>query len=142
MSEPSTPSITSEVQPALRRRLARHRRLVKLGGIIVLAGALLIPLALLVPVVEERATLRDGVVAEIERDWGKQQTIIGPVVVVPLEKGVAHVFPDELHAKTVLAPEQRSRGIYAAVVYTATVELAGTFHRPTPAELGVPAEQV
>jgi inner membrane protein len=136
------PSITPEVQPVPKSRLLRHRTLVKLGAILVLALVLLIPLALLMPVVEERAALRDGAVTEIERDWGREQTIIGPVLVIPLERGVAYAFPDELKANAVLAPEQRSRGIYAAVVYTGNLELAGTFHRPTPAEIGVPPEQI
>jgi inner membrane protein len=140
MSEPS--SITPEVQPVQRHRWLRHRTLLKLGAIVVLACALLIPLALLMPVVEERAMLRDGAVGEIERDWGRAQTIVGPVLVIPLDKGVAYAFPDELKTTTVLAPEERSRGIYTAIVYTANVEIAGTFRKPTPAEIGVPGEQI
>jgi len=138
----SEPSIAPEVQPAPRSRLLRHRTLAKLGAILVLALALLIPLGLLSPVVDDRAALHDRAVAEIESDWGRAQTIIGPVLVVPLQKGTVYAFPDELKASGVLAPEQRSRGIYAAVVYSAKLELAGTFHKPTPAEIGVPAEQV
>jgi inner membrane protein len=136
------PSITPEVQPAQRRGILRHRTLIKLASILVLALVLLIPLALLMPVVEERAMLRNGAVGDIERDWGRAQTIIGPVLVVPLEKGVSYVFPDELKTTGVLAPEQRSRGIYTAIVYTANLEIAGTFRKPLPAELGVPAEQI
>jgi inner membrane protein len=138
----SEPSITPEVQPALRRRMLRHRTLVKLGAILVLAVVMLIPLAFLVPVASDRATLRDGAVADIESGWGHAQTIIGPVLVVPLEHGVAYVFPDELKTTGELAPEQRHRGIYAAIVYSTTLELDGTFHRPSPVELGVPAEQI
>ena len=80
------PSIQPEVQPphALKRRWQRHRTLVKLAGIGGLALAMLIPLALLVPVISERAAVRDGAVAEIERDWGDAQTIVGPVLVVPV----------------------------------------------------------
>ena len=142
-SPPSSPSpITPEVQPAIRRGLLRHRTLVKLGGIAVLALLLLIPLGLLVPVIQSRTFLRDGAVAEIERDWGRAQTLVGPVLVVPTSQGFAYAFPDELRVTGALAPEQRSRGIYSAVVYTATLALAGTFHRPTAAELGVPAEQL
>src|SRR5450432_1831692 len=128
----SEPSITPEVKPAIRRRTLRHRTLVKLGAILILALVLLIPLALLVPIVEDRTTLRDGAVADIESGWGHAQTIIGPVLVVPLEHGVAYVFPDELQITGGLAPEQRRRGIYEAVVYSTTLELDGTFHRPSP----------
>src|SRR5829696_6466732 len=98
------PSITPEVQPAVRRGLLRHRSLIKLGAILVLSLVLLIPLALLMPVVEEREMLRDGAVADIERDWGRAQTIIGPVLVVPLDRGVAYAFPNELRTTGVLEP--------------------------------------
>lgn len=136
------PSITPEVQPAVRRGLMRHRTLVKLGGIAALASLLLVPLALLVPVVEDRAALRDGAVADIQRDWGRAQSIVGPVVVIPLERGVAFVFPDTLRVNGEVVPQRRHRGIYEAIVYTARLEISGTFHRPAPAELGVPAEQI
>jgi inner membrane protein len=137
----SEPSIAPEVQPVTRRTM-RHRMLVKLGTILVLALLLLIPLWLLVPVVEDRALLRTGAVQDIERGWGRAQTIIGPVLVIPTDHGIAYAFPDELKVTVGLAPEQRRRGIYAAIVYTAKLELTGTFHRPTPAELGIPAEQI
>jgi len=135
--------ITPEVQPALRRRLLRHRTLIKLGGIFILALALLIPLALITPVVEDRASLRDGAIADIERDWGRAQTIIGPVLVVPLEGGgSAYALPADLKSTAMLAPEERRRGIYTAVVYSADIRISGTFRRPLPAELGVPAAQI
>lgn len=138
------PSITPEVQsqPALQQRLQRHRTLMKLGGIGALALLMLIPLALLMPVITERAALRDGAVAEIERDWGKAQIIVGPVLVLPVGQTYAYAFPDELKIDGALDPEQRSRGIYATVVYAAKVGLSGTFHRPTPAELGVAPETI
>ncbi len=138
------PLITPEVQPqpALQRRLQRHRTLMKLGGIGALALVMLIPLALLMPVITERAALRDGAVAEIERDWGKGQTVVGPVLVLPVGQDYAYAFPDDLVISGTLDPEQRSRGIYATVVYAAKIGLSGTFHRPTPAELGVAPEAI
>ncbi len=120
----------------------RHRMLVKLASIAVLAGVLLIPLALLMPVVAERAELRDGAVAEIQRDWGAAQRVVGPVLVLPLEQGFAYAFPDDLRINGDVVPQERHRGIYSAVVYTARFAIAGTFHRPTAAELGMPAESI
>ncbi|NVB76820.1 MAG: cell envelope integrity protein CreD [Kofleriaceae bacterium] len=120
----------------------RHRMLVKLASIAVLALILLIPLALLMPVVHERAALRDGAVGEIEQDWGRAQTIVGPILVLPLEQGYAYAFPDELQVTGDVEPQERSRGIYSAVVYSARFAISGSFHRPTPTELGVPAETV
>ena len=106
----SEPSIAPEVQPVTRRTM-RHRMLVKLGTILVVALVLLIPLGLLVPVVEDRALLRTGAVQDIERGWGQEQTIIGPVLVIPTDHGIAYAFPDELKVTAGLAPEQRRRGI-------------------------------
>lgn len=144
MTEPS-PSITPAVQanPAAQRRLQRHRTLMKLASIGVLALLMLIPLALLMPVVSERSALRDVAVEEIHRDWGRAQTIVGPVLVIPTDNGgFAYAFPDELQVDGALAPEQRSRGIYASVVYAAKLTVGGTFHRPTAGELGVAPEKL
>src|SRR6185436_4901626 len=140
----SVPSITPEVQPqlTLQQRVMRNRMLLKLASITVLALVLLIPLALLMPVVERRAALRDTAVSEIERDWGRAQTVTGPVLVLPLEQGFAYAFPDELIVKSEVLPQQRSRGIYAAVVYTARFTVSGTFHRPSASELGISLETV
>src|SRR5262245_59525847 len=140
----SVPPITPEVRPhpTLQRRAMRHRMLIKLASIAVLAIVLLIPLALLMPVIDERAALRDGAVHEIERDWGQSQTVIGPVLVLPVDQGFAYAFPDELKVNGEVVPQQRSRGIYAAVVYTARLSIAGTFHRPSAAELGVAPEAI
>jgi inner membrane protein len=146
MTEPSsTPNpIAPEVQPsaALQRKLARHRMLVKLGGIATLALLLLIPLALLMPIVQERAALRDGAVSEIQRDWGREQQVIGPILVIPTSQGPTYAFPDELHIKTELAPEERHRGIYASIVYAAQLDIEGSFHRPSPTDLNVAPEQI
>lgn len=116
--------------------------LVKLGGIATLALVLLIPLALLMPVVDERSALRDGAVFEIQRDWGREQQVIGPILVIPTSQGPTFAFPDELRIKTDLAPEERHRGIYAAIVYAAQLDIEGSFHRPSPADLGVAPEQI
>jgi inner membrane protein len=145
MHEPSPPErpIAPMAQPTVRSRLGRHRTLIKLAGIAALALLLLIPLALLLPVVAERTALRNEAVGEIRQGWGQVQAVIGPVLVIPLrERGFAYVFPDELRVDGQLVPEQRRRGIYRAVVYTARLQIAGTFQRPQPAELGVAADQL
>lgn len=98
----------------LQRRVLRHRMLLKLASIAGLALVLLIPLALLMPVVQGRAALRDSAVREVARDWGAAQTVIGPVLVLPLDQGSVYAFPDELHVtgEVVLAavPEAKPAG--------------------------------
>jgi inner membrane protein len=143
MDAPSTRPIAPEVTPVDSRKLLRHRTLIKLGGIFVLSLCLLVPLGLLVPVLGERAALRDTAVDEIHRDWGRAQNVIGPLLVLPLRSGQrAFVLPDELRVNGQLVPEGRSRGIYSTVVFTASLELTGTFRRPEAAELGLAAEEI
>jgi inner membrane protein len=135
--------ITPMVSPPPPGRLARHRTVAKLLSIALLSGLLLVPLALLSPLIDARTAERDRAVAEIERDWGREQSVVGPILVLPLRDGSkAYALPDSLHVTGELAPERRRRGIYDAVVYVASLQVSGTFHRPSPSELGVAADQV
>src|SRR5262245_31651180 len=136
----AAPPLTPEAIPP--KPLVRNRNLVKLGVIAGLALVLLIPLMLLEPVVTDRMVRRDEAVHEIQNSWGASQTIIGPILILPLPQGLIYVLPDDLAVDGDLAPQVRSRGIYDAIVYTTTLRVSGTFRRPSPTELGVPAEQV
>jgi inner membrane protein len=123
--------------------MTRHRTLAKLACIAVLSGVLLIPLAMLSPVIDSRAVERDAAIAEIQHDWGSEQTLVGPILVLPTTDGKqVYALPDSLHIAAELQPQVRSRGIYDAVVYVASLRLDGAFHRPTPEELGVAADQI
>jgi inner membrane protein len=138
--EPFPPErpIEPMVSPPQPSWVVRHRTLAKLACIAVLSGVLLVPLAMLSPVIDNRAAERDSAIAEIQRDWGSAQTIVGPVIVLPLKDGThAYALPDSLRITGELQPQTRRRGIYDTVVYTASLRLEGTFHRPQPEELGV-----
>jgi inner membrane protein len=148
-SDQAAPGLARAAVPHVRRDRQRYRTLIKLGGIAALALVLLVPLALLLPVVRERMELRDGAVREMQQAWGAPQTIIGPVVVVPVavpdRPGSApyvYVLPEELVIDGTLVPEERARGIYHGVVYSAKLSLSGSFRFPTAGELDVPPEQV
>jgi inner membrane protein len=63
--------------------------------------------------------------------------------VLPLRNGQsAFALPDDLRVSGQLVPEERKRGIYGTVVFTAKLQLSGTFQRPEPTELGVAPDQI
>jgi inner membrane protein len=111
-----------------------------IGGLIL---ALLIPLMIIGSLISERESRRASVEAEIIHARGGEQTIAGPVIVVPylsrsrdqegrVVEAVEHAFflPGALSVKGDLAAEQRHKGIYEAVVYTSRLSLEGWFTVP------------
>ena len=110
---------------------------------------LMVPLALITNLVSERADYRREAVQEISTGWTGAQTLLGPVVVVDYEVALpATVWDPEakksvetvLHeSRTALVPvntldvqgdvttETRYRGIHAARVYTAELQLEGSW---------------
>ncbi len=114
----------------------------KLALIAVLTVLLWIPALMILVLVEERADRQQEVRSEIENIWGGEQTIQGPVLVVPsratfvqtdasgfVEKRPSHRFilPTTFEVKGRLEPEVRRRSIFEAVVYTAVLDLSGSY---------------
>jgi len=136
----------------------------KLGGILVLVLLLQIPLFMIRGLLDERHERRNEAVREITETWGRAQTIIGPVLVVPyrtprvVEKetivngravhtteermgdAYACFLPEELTVDGDIVPSKRHRGIYDAVVYTSRLKLSGHFAEPNLKPLGVAPE--
>jgi inner membrane protein len=113
----------------------------------VLLAALMVPLALTQGVISERTARRDEVADEISRTWGRQQTVLGPVLSVPYRyvvreerrgdalQAVVHtghlvLLPEELSVQGRLDSEVRARGPFEAVVYTSHLGLQGRFGVP------------
>jgi inner membrane protein len=108
-------------------------------------------------VISERESYRAKVLEDVARSTARSQTVLGPLLVVPYRERVEVARPnvttrtwEDLAAQSVLTPESltcrtsihvetRSRGIYRAPVYRATVHLSGTFR--VPARLGIPADR-
>lgn len=130
----------------------RKLRLVVIG---LLAILLLIPLGWTESVVSERHHTYQGVLREISGMWSGEQTLTGPLLVVPfterfqkeeeyrtntgerktqLKWVVNHrravVLPQELEVEGHLEPETRKRGIYEAKVYQNKLKLKGLFKSP------------
>lgn len=111
-----------------------------LAGIVIL---LLIALGMTSGVLRERRETRTQAVREIEQSWGGRQTLIGPVLRVPVERTrekevrrmvgqrpmvvreqeVEHaavwIMPEQFSANLETDSETRYRGIYETSVYSA-----------------------
>ena len=138
-----------------------------MAGVAVLILLLLIPLNMVRSVLHERLGRRNEAVADITSSWGRDQKLVGPVLIVPyryaakswkeqpaaggkIEKvevvdlvtANAYFLPTNLTVSGDIKPMQLRRGIYQAVVYTGKLEFAGEFARPDFARLRIKAEEV
>lgn len=122
-------------------------KLVALG---ILALLLLIPTGMIRSLVMERHSRRSEVQHEVTSIWGGEQTLYGPVIVVPYREMVTEeqrqdrqiiqvvrnvrrnglFLPLEMTWRGSVEPEIRYRGIYEVVVYTATLHAEGSFIMP------------
>ncbi len=162
MNTPNT-SIVSSISNFLKRRAIFF----KMSGVAILILLLLIPLGMIHSVLRERLERRNDAVAEITSVWGREQSVIGPVLIVPYrysfkswkeqpgsdgkiekveveETAVANAYflPASLNITGDIKPTQLRRGIYQAIVYTGTLELSGRFARPDFGNLRVEEQNV
>src|SRR5215471_14141660 len=81
------PEATTSVLPPLPRSQPsfgkRYRTIIKLVGVGLLILLLLIPLEMITGVLSDRLNRRNEAVADITSSWGKEQCIIGPVLIIP-----------------------------------------------------------
>src|SRR5262245_16677027 len=127
-----------------RLRGSQFVRLLLLGFLVLL---LLIPLAQISDVIDERASRRDAAVLEVTEKWGGEQSLTGPVLVVPYthrwsettSKGVevsrseirhAYFLPERLDVTGQVDAEERARGIFSVQVYAVDLRVSGAFARP------------
>lgn len=116
---------------------------------VILTVLLLISMQMIENLINERSELHNDVIRTISRDWGKEQTMSGPFLVVPLKDSklanlvnyynqngvqkrstevVEMVFtPDQLQLAAETKPTFKHRGIYKYVVYTSEIQLNGNF---------------
>lgn len=129
----------------------------KVASIGFLILLLLIPLGMIDSLLDERLGRRDSTITEITSTWGKEQTIVGPVLIIPyryfyktwveetVKKGNqeiqqrkevienkvinAYFLPTQLNISGDLKPDKLHRGIYDAIVYTGNLKIAGQFNK-------------
>ena len=102
---------------------------------------LLIPLEMIKSIIRERQKNAAEVKKEIAFQWAGQQIISGPVLNIPVRifpskkeldpyVSVFHLMPESLSIKADVQTEKRHRSIYQTVVYTADLNISGSFSIP------------
>ncbi|MCB4799515.1 cell envelope integrity protein CreD [Neotamlana laminarinivorans] len=120
---------------------------------------LLIPLVFIQNLIHERSYRQTTVVNEINKQWGNEVFIYGPILKVPYksysEKTVtdkktkqvftetnvivknAYFFSESLNINSSINPETKQRGIYKTAVYNSDINLTGSFTKPDFGEIEV-----
>ncbi len=149
---PVAPPQLPKSQPSFGKR---YRTIIKLIGVGVLILLLLIPLGMITGVLSDRLNRRNEAVADITSAWGREQNIIGPVLMIPYQyhfkttkelpdkKGKiekreveetalawAYFLPESLNVTGDVQTQMLHRGIYDAAVFRAEVTVAGKFAPP------------
>ena len=137
----------------------RNSQLLKILFIGFLIAILQIPIGMIRGVVRERQTRQQDAVEEIASKWGRQQSIIGPMLTIPYRLRITEVgkddiaktrtelrdatfLPENLQVSGNTTCETRYRGIFKVPVYSAALDIAGNFTRPDVSELGIDANDV
>ena len=110
----------------------------------VMAIMFLLPLELIRTVINERAESSLSVQQQISEEWGRTQTVTGPVFNIPVTRtiytdggrsvtseSVWHIMPEQLAISGKISPQIRYRGIYESVIYETTLSLSGNFEIPS-----------
>lgn len=142
--------MANEMVNAASRVISSSGLRILLLGFLVLV--LQIPVAMIGSLGAEREATRNGARAEIARDWGGTQSVIGPFLVVPYrtrttdDKGRVRIseviyhavyLPTQLKISARASVQERSRGIFGVPVYTSRVTLQGELPPVDLAKLGI-----
>lgn len=132
------------------------KRVLFLCGLILI---MLIPLGMVEGVVQERSDRKREVVAEIGDQWGPAQTVSTPILLVPYEsverrktadggseavkvRHVATFLPAQTNVTTNSVHQQRHKSIYNVLVYSAKLQMSGSFSVPDFTRWDVAPEQI
>jgi inner membrane protein len=164
MPDAQVPPPLPRTQPSFGKR---YSTIIKLIGVGVLILLLLIPLAMITGVLSDRLSRRNEAVTDITSSWGKQQSVIGPVLGIPYQyryktvkeedigggkvqrreveetaTATAYFLPENLNIDGDVQTQTLHRGIYDAAVYRANATLKGRFSPPDFAALKIELKDV
>ena len=126
----------------------------KITFIFFLVLLLMIPAGLIKNLIREREMLRTETEIEIQDNWGRSQTLSGPILTIPYYryenrdqkqvrvKAYFHLLPEKLDIKGEIFPETRYRGIYKVAVYTSKLLIQGNFTPTTKLIESIPNENI
>ncbi len=112
----------------------------KIALIAGIAVATVLPNLFISNLIEERETRQDGVRQEFTRNWGPEQSLYSPTLVIPYQAGdrprqYVKIAPARLDLVTALSPQERKRGLFHATVYDARLDMNGAFIVPPEGRL-------
>jgi len=139
----ATSSDAPEPPPPTPPRPAPDYASLSLYNVLLVAGlaiATILPNMFISNLIEEREARETGVRTEFTRNWGPEQAVLGPVLVLPYQAGerpriYVRVAAAKLDLAVALNPQERRRGLFSATVYDATLDMQGAFVVPTEARL-------
>ena len=119
-------------------------------GFIILV--LMIPMANISSLVQERQNRQTEVSQEVSNKWASNQTINGPVLIIPyIElsldqkntfRKLAYFLPSDLNAAVLVTPQTRHRSIFDIVVYQSKVIVTGKFDSLNISTLNIPTTAI
>lgn len=136
--------VIAQAKNTLFRRYSYGIKAVLIGALVLF---LLIPTTMTLGLINEREQRQNEATEELSAKWGREQTITGPVLVIPYKNDSGRVakaifLPDKLAINGELLPEIRHRGIYDVAVYNSHVQLSGVFPTPDLAALNIRPENL
>jgi inner membrane protein len=141
-SDPFAPQ--PEVPPAPPQRSVAHYTSLSFHKLALITGlvlATIMPNLLMTNLVEEREQRQAGARQEFTRNWGPEQNVYSPVLVIPYQAGpwqqrqYVKIAPARLDLTANLTPQDRRRGLFQATVYDAKIDMQGAFALPTEQRL-------
>ena len=136
-------------------------RMLMVGFLILI---LLIPLSFIESLIYERMNRQQEVVQEINKKWGKEVLLYGPILKIPYktyhkksivnqktkevqtemveEIKYGYFFPKTLDINSTINPEEKKRGIYKTAVYKSNINITGSFTQPDFSEMDIKEEAI
>jgi len=136
-------------------------RMLMVGFLILI---LLIPLSFIKSLISERMNRQQEVVQEINKKWGKEVLLYGPILKIPYktyhkksivnqktkeiqtemieEINYGYFFPKNLDITSTINPEEKKRGIYKTAVYNSNINISGSFTQPDFSEIDILKEDI
>lgn len=140
------------------KSLYERSNIIRTMTLVVIALLLQIPIAQIESTIQVRATTKNEAIADVTQKWGRSQTLIGPLLIIPYEHKIydaehpkkpptilrRHItlLPDHLRVSGQLHTEIRSRGIFDVPVYQGNVVLEGDFPQPDLTAAQISPDQI
>src|SRR5207247_6028191 len=116
--------------------MVRHSNVVRVIMLFVLVILFQVPIFALDGLIRERQVRRNTAVEEVASKWGRQQSVIGPLLIVPYttywaettagakpgvrkDTHIATFLPERLSTRGTLDAESRRRGLFSTSLYRA-----------------------